>query len=30
MTFAARLLSATIGRAVSRYRTIGEWKTLTL
>lgn len=25
MTFAARLLSATIGRAVSRYRTIGEW-----
>lgn len=25
MTFAARLLSATIGRAVSRYRTLGEW-----
>lgn len=25
MTFAARLLSATIGRAVSRFRTIGEW-----
>lgn len=25
MSFAARLLSATIGRAVSRYRTIGEW-----
>jgi integrase len=25
MTFAARLLSATIGRAVYRYRTLGEW-----
>lgn len=25
MTFAARILSATIGRAVPRYRTLGEW-----
>lgn len=25
MTFAARLLSATIGRAAPRYRTVGEW-----
>lgn len=25
MTFAARLLSATIGRAAPRYRTLGEW-----
>lgn len=25
MTLAARLLSATIGRAVARYRTLGEW-----